>query len=323
MPKKRPIPTPPRNNILELGIKYYPLTVSIVILTIVYLVVTFATPVDQATLHRYHVSSGSVEVLLLTITLPYIVIWYMALIGYLRLRDYTQAIKDTKDGAALGRISMGILWLTLWLPVAAVVSALTSYYYHKHPAATAQMVWLNNYAGILLLFPAFWFCYDGSRKLVRLVRQPERMLLVGAVAYIIFAVLYTFLTLHDSSRRVPSHGVTVASYYLQDWLIVTTIIIPRLVEWLLGFQAAYNLYVYQTKVKGTIYKEALSRLSVGLSSIVVIIIILRCLQSLSGQLNKESLGILLLLIYVLLILIAVGYALIARGAKNLKRIESL
>lgn len=323
MSRKRPAPKVVKSSIFALLARYYPLTIAFMLLTVAYLVVTFATPVDQATLHRYRISTGNVSVLLITIALPYIIIWYMALIGYVRLRDYSQAIKGTKDGAALYQVSRGILWLALWLPVAAVVGAVTSYAYHKHPAATAHMVWINNYVNLALLFPAFWYCYQGSKQLIKLVRQPERMLLGGVIAYTVFAVLYTFLTLHDSSRQVPQHGVSVATYYLHDWLIVVTIIIPRLVEWLFGLQAAYNLYVYQTKVKGTIYKEALYSLSTGLSGIVIIIIILRCLQSLSGQLNKQSLGILLLIIYVLLGLIAAGYAMIARGAKSLKRIESL
>jgi hypothetical protein len=327
LPTKRPPVQPklvsPRSNVLTLAYRYYPVILAFVVLTAVYLVLTFTTPVDQATLHKYHISSGGLTAVLLTVALPYIVIWFVALLGYLSLRDYTYSIRRSKDGAAFHEIARGVLWLTLWLPLSAVVSALTGYYYHRHPGATAHMVQLSAYANLLLLLPAFWFTYSGSRRLIKLVRQPERIVFGAVCAYAAFAALYTFLTLHDSSRHLPAHGVPIATYYMPDWLIVTTVIIPRLLEWLLGFQAAYNIYVYRNKVKGEIYKQSLTNLARGLASTVTIVIILRCVQSLSTQLNHKSLGFLLLVIYILLILIAISYTLIMRGARALKRIESL
>jgi len=319
----QPKPVSPRISALALGYKYYPVTVVIILLTVAYLLATFATPVDQATLHKYHISSGGLNAVLLTVALPYIIIWYVALFGWFRLRDYTVSIRQTKDGAAFHQISQGVLWLTLWLPVSAVISAVTGYYYHQHPAATAHLVQLNTYCNILILLPAFVFTYLGSRQLLKLVRQPERIVIWGACAYIAFAVLYTFLTLHDSSRRLPTRGVPIATYYLRDWLIVMTVIIPRLLEWMFGFQAAYNILVYRNKVQGVIYKHALTNLARGLASTVTIVIILRCIQSLSTQLNNKSLGFLLVLIYILLILIAIGYGFIMRGARELKRIENI
>jgi uncharacterized membrane protein len=326
LPTKRsvqPKPVSPQASLLALVYKYYPVTLAVVALTAIYLVATFATPVDKATLNKYHISSGNLTALLLTIALPYIIIWYVALLGWLSLRDYTQSIKRSRDGAAFHEISRGVLWLTLWLPVSAVVSAVTGYYYHKHPAATAHMVQITTYVNIVMLLPGFLLAYTGSRQLLKLVRQPETISWRAICTFIIFSVLYTFLTLHDSSRRLPVHGVSTATYYLRDWLIVTTIIIPRLLEWLFGFQAAYNIYVYRQKVGGEIYKQALNNLARGLAGTVGIVIILRCIQSLSSQLNNRSLGFLLLVIYLLLILMAISYGLIMRGARSLKRIESI
>jgi len=314
---------PTYNRAVALLAKYYPIAGLYVVFSGLYLWLSLITPADQETLRKYHISKGGLTVLILTIALPYIIIWFVALIGLLGLRDYAQAIKKSRDGAAFNVVSQGIFWLTLWLPLSAILGALTTYIYQKAPSTTAHMVQINNYGNILLLLPAFWLCYVGTGQLIRLIRQPERTPLIMVFAFVAFAALYTFLTLHDTSRRLPAHGVQVASYYLPDWLIVTTIVIPRLLEWFLGFQAAYNLYLYRTKVKGKIYKRALTGLAAGLAAVVTMIAILRCLQSLSTQLGQQSLNMLLLIIYLLLILIAVGYGLISRGARDLKRIESL
>ena len=145
----------------------------------------------------------------------------------------------------------------------------------------------------------------------------------GVLSYIIFAALYCFLVFHDPTRSVPSRTVAVASYYEPDWLLTLTIIIPRLLMWYLGFRAVYNILVFRDKVKGALYKSALNSLARGLIGVVITVIILRTTQSLAATLSTISIGLILVIIYALLIIIAVSYGLIARGAKNLQKLEDL
>ena len=88
-------------------------------------------------------------------------------------------------------------------------------------------------------------------------------------------------------------------------------------------QAAYNLYLYRKGVKGPIYKKALNDLASGLSWIIITVIVLRCFESISSELTQLSLGLILLVIYVLLVFISGGYVLISRGAKKLQMIEEV
>lgn len=304
--------------------RYKRLTGIFTTLSIIYIAATVLTPQDKAALAKYHVSGGQVTGLVLTIALPYLIIWFIALVGYLRLRSYSQSISDSKDGRAFQLISRGVLLLALWLPLSAVIGALTTWYTRLHPSATPEMVTINNFANIIILFVAFLIINQSSKHLLSLVKKSEAALpQLHMVLFICFSALYVFMVLHDPARQFPTATVHQASYYLPDWLTVTTLVIPRLIMWFLGIQAVHNIYVYRNKVKGAIYKEALDSLARGIGWVVVSVIILRCFQSLSSQWDKLSLAVLLLVIYGLLVFISVGYVLIAKGARNLQRIEEI
>lgn len=300
------------------------LTLLFVAFSVIYFIQTILQPKDPSDLEKYDLTSGQLTALLATIILPYLIIWFIALGGYVNLRSYTSSILKAKDGSALSTIARGLLILALWMPVSAIFGTQATIYYQAHPEATPTLVILNNYLNILLLFAAFFYIHRGTEKLIGVVKKtsvalPQWFLL----GYIALSALYIFLVMHDPARQHPSGSVEVASYYLPDWLIVTTIVIPRLITWFLGAQAVYNIVVYCLRVKGKIYKEALYDLAKGIGWVVVAIILLRCFQSLSTQLNELGLGLILLIIYALLVAVSTGYIFIARGARNLKQIEDL
>lgn len=304
--------------------KYKMLSALFVTFSLIYLLHGILIPPDKAILEKYDVSAGQMVGLLLTITIPYVVIWFVALVGYLRFRHYTQSIKGSKDGAAFTIICKGLLLFTLWLPLSALTGTLTDHYADLHPSATANMVRLDNYVNLLLLLPAFLLVNQGAKKLLAIIRQSANLFpQKGVILFIIFASLYVFLVLQDPARQLPTESVKTAAYYTPDWVTLTTMIIPRLIMWFLGAQTVYYIYSYAKRVKGSLYKDALNTLGRGLGAVVVAVIALRCFQSLSTQVAYLNLGLLLLVVYALLGIIASGYILILKGAKKLQRIEEL
>lgn len=304
--------------------RYKKVTALLVAFSAIYLVQAVWTQPDKATLIKYHITAGQEVALVLTIAIPYIVIWVIAVVGYLRVRSYAESIGDSKDGLAFAGIARGLAWLAFWLPVSAVLASFTTDFYTAHPASTVAMIRLTDYLNLLILLPAFLITYTGTRKLLPLIKKstislPLRLM----VAYICFAVLYTFLVFHDPARQLPTKSTTVAAYYLPDWLIVTTFVIPRLIMWFMGVQAVYTMYLYRHKVKGTLYKSALNNLARGVGGMVVGSIVLRCAQSLSSPLSGLGLAWLLLIIYALLVILSIGYVLIAKGAGSLQQLEEL
>ncbi|HSX43684.1 MAG TPA: hypothetical protein VLE69_00065, partial [Candidatus Saccharimonadales bacterium] len=66
-----------------------------------------------------------------------------------------------------------------------------------------------------------------------------------------------------------------------------------------------------------------TRLALGLGVVVGFLMVLRYLVALTTTLDNLALKYLLLVVYLLLIFIAIGYGLIASGAKRLKKIEEV
>lgn len=309
-------------DIGRLLLRYKKITALFAVLAAIYLIQGLLAPIKPGTLEKYHITSLQLHELVLTIAIPYIVIWVIALVGYLRLREYTESLGNGKDGDGFRLITKGVFWFTLWLPLATLITAIGEAAYRNHVGLTPVTIRLETYANSIILAPAFIYVYEGSKKLASMIKnRPANPSLALTLAAITFAVLYTFMTLHDSARRIPPDSVTPASYYMSDWLIILTVVIPRLLLWYLGAQAVYNLLLYRRKVAGVIYKKALKLLASGLGSLVVTIIILRSLQSLNRPLSELNLVALLLVYYLLLLEMGVSYVFIAKGAKQLQGIE--
>jgi hypothetical protein len=292
------------------------------LLAAVYLWGSLTNEPDQATLDKYNISSNQLHLLVLTIAIPYIIIWAIGLVGYLRLRSYTKFLGKGKDGVGFRTVARGVFLFTLWLPVSTLLASLASRYYGNHPATTEELTWLVNYVNLLILLPAFFLINQGAEYLVRTTKAKwVGMSRFQIIAFTWVMAIYVFVTFQDSARNVPASAGDAATYYMPDWVILLTIILPRIFMWFLGLSAAASIILYGREVKGTIYKIALRYVALGIAGVVIASIVLTMVQSLTAALNDLSLAILLLLIYLLLIVIGVGYVLIAKGTKQLQKIE--
>jgi uncharacterized membrane protein len=308
----------------KLLLRYPKLTALFAFFSVAYIAVTLRSVPTQDALNKYHVTSTQLHQISLTIVLPYILIWTIGLIGYLRLRTYVRALGDSEDGRAWGQICNGVLLLVLWLPLNVLLAGVAEEFYRNHPESTANSIRGLNYFNTIIMLAAFYLVYVGSKKLVEVAKVKAHGLTQRQSAlFIVFSVLYVFIALSDTSRQV-SHGASnIATYYLPDWLTVITILIPRILTWFIGLAAVANIMLYRKKVKGTIYKEGLSHIAHGLYLVIGGIVALRTIQSLSSVIGDWSLGLLLLLIYVLLAVLGAGYVLVSRGTKRLLKIEEL
>lgn len=305
--------------------KYKSILLVFVSLTVIYIWQTLATVPDPAALEKYNLTSGQAHLLGLTVALPYIVIWYVALYGYIKFKDYSISIIKTPEGKSLSKIGDGLLTLAIWLPVAAIVPALARDLYTRNTSLTAGLVIASNYINLLIVLYALYNIHKGSAALAKTVKERIKSNLNNTLfaLYVIFSGAYVYLTLANPARRVPTTDVPVAAYYLPDILLVLTIVIPYLVIWYFGMNAVQNINVYKKSVKGVIYKESLRYLSNGLRFVVVSLITLKYLDSMSTVFSKATLNVVLAILYGLVIFIALGYIMIALGAKRLQKIENV
>ncbi len=149
-------------------------------------------------------------------------------------------------------------------------------------------------------------------------RKEQLVLLV----FIITAGFFAYFSLTNPARQFPSGMGGRAAFYLPDWLLVLTIVVPYIYMLFCGFRTAYNIHIYCTKVAGVLYRRSLNMLAYGIALTSTGVMAIRFMSSISSWLdNTAKLRMVLAVAYALLIVVGIGYFLIAAGTKKLQKIE--
>ena len=312
-----------KRNIASMIYDHYRLLLMFAVLGAVYCYVLFTIPIDRVIASKYHLGIGWSVVFAVAVYVPFMLVWLVALVGYVRLREYAQSIKGDQDGAAFNYITGGICIITIWLPISALLSALAVFGYRHNASLAPDVMRTMTYLNILALLVAYLLVYRGSQRLLRLIGMTAQAPVAAVLVYVVFAALYTFVVFKDPTRTTATHHVKIAAYYLSDRLILLTVVLPRLISWYIGLQAAYNLYIYRLRAAGKIYREALSGLVVGIVGVITLSALFRSLQAIAMVVSHLNAIILVVGVYVLLAATAWGYVYIARGADRMKLLENL
>jgi len=292
-------------------------------LSVIYLLEALFISSDASARSKFNLSATEVKLLSLTVTLPIIFIWMLGCYAYIKFRSYVDTIAKDKDGRVFRIISYGLLALFLWLPISSVFSNMATYLYRTNPSWTAPLVITNNYINLALVLVGFALIYKGAYKLINLKesRNISGWKYITLLPLVFISALFTFLTLNNPVRQFPSADVPTAAYYLPDWLLIITIIIPYVLVFYLGFFSILYIYMYRKNVRGIIYKNALDYFAKGLLCIVLSIIVIRYLAALTTLFDNSTLKIILLIIYLLILLLLCGFILLVKSVKKLKAIE--
>jgi hypothetical protein len=270
-----------------------------------------------ATLLQYHVSVTGLRLIYITIIVLLAGIWFAGLYGYQKLQTYARLIQGENDGKQVARLTRGVLILALWLPVTSVVGAILNYFAMRHlgflPAATI----INHYVG--LLFPLFGLVFIGlgARGLNELVKQRPGYLTMNILAVVLIYIGLTYL------RLVATTPARASVYHMSLWWVTITLVAPYVYMWYVGLLATYEIYRYRQVAPGTVYRKSWLFLSVGIGWLLLLSIGTQYLTTLTARLNRLSIYGVLAIVYALLLLLAVGFVLIAAGARKLQKIEEV
>jgi hypothetical protein len=287
-----------------------------VVFVTTYLLLTLLPAPDPATLTKYHLGSTRLRLLDLTLVIPIILIWLAAFYGYVKMQTYTRLIGTQKDGQAIAWLTKGLLVLAVGLPLNSIVSSTLTLIARSEPGFTNAAAILNNYLGMLYPLLAFVCISFGARALNDLNRSKLSLLSLYSVTLLTIVLGVGFCDL-----IARAHANIRTTYHLTYSLVMFTFAIPCMFMWFLGFMAGTELFQYSRKVAGIVYRHAWSRLATGLVVIIVTDIAIQYLSTLSAWTTALSLGGILLLLYVLLLALAIGYIVVALGAKKLTKIE--
>lgn len=288
----------------------------------IYSGVTMLLPSDPSAIERYDVSELQLRLLSLSVALPLIMIWLVALYGIIRFRTYALLVKESGEGQSLRNIANGLTVLGFSLPIVSLVSRGLGYLSDNNSNLVPAAEIIKNYVGVVFALIAFYLLAKGARRLITTLKASKQVGLLPPYlvpAVILFSSLFTWLVV----SRPFGNEDDINFYYLPNWLLILTLAVPYLFAWYFGVVSFYYLHHYQKKVKGLVYKQAFNRLAKGIAIIVFTSVFVQTLVTLSSQLNRLDLTPILGLVYLLIILYAVGYGFVARGAKKLKYIEEV
>ncbi len=288
------------------------------VLMAVYIILAFSLPTDPQVLARYNIDQDRARLLNLTVVGPLSLIYFAALYGFVRVKEYAKSIQETKEGPHFNNVANGLAVLGFSLPINSIMSSMVSYTRHAHPELMAEISITRQYLTLVLAGIAIVLLDRGARGLLgTLKRIPKETLsnykIILAVS---LSSIYTWLLVTQSQDPAAE-----LAHYLPIGILIATVAIPYVLIWYLGAGAAIRLYTYQINVKGVIYKRAVGLLAKGVAVIVLISVFLQFFYTIAGLLNRLNLSPLLAVIYFLIALYLIGYGLVARGAKTLKHME--
>lgn len=292
-----------------------------VFLVVGYLLLTFLLPPSQESLARYQISPGTLRLLQVSVALPLIAIWAAGAYGFSRLRDYAQLIGGAKEAKSVEYIAGGLMILALGQPLQSTAAAGLRYLARSNPSLETLTVVSINYLHLVIALSAFLCINYGVRRLVDLkkIRVPALAVHLHIVAFTALSMSYTYFVLRYG---FPDGGVS-ESYRLPLWVVLITLVLPYVYTWSIGLYAAYLMYLYNSKLKGVIYRRGWLLISLGLTAIIATSFFLQYLMTLADQINRLSIAATLVLVYGLLIVMAAGYLLVAFGARRLQKIEEV
>ena len=301
--------------------KYY---IWFVVLSIINIALIFIIPPDKSSLAKYNLTVNNAKLISLTVFIPLIFIWFAAFYGFIQFMQYAELIKKAKEGKALAIVARGLMYLAIGQPLLSIIQSLLNYWASLQPHWIAASVIINNYAALAVVLLAFYVIHQGASHLITVLKKELRYTPRERLMFVTFAVVsifYCYVTLANPARQFPTPGIARAAYYLPDWLLVVSIVIPYLFVWFFGLRAAFYLRLYRRRIGGILYKQAIGYLSLGIVGVILSSMGIRFLTSLTTLLNSLTIKILLAVVYLLVVAISVGFILIAIGARKLKRIE--
>lgn len=269
--------------------------------------------------NNYHLNDITFYLVQLSVILPLLLIWLTAIYGAANFKNYARMIKDSPDGQALNLVTNGLILLVISFIFQALLGVLP-----RFAVGTAWLypvVFLRNHLPMVLaLLSSIYICI-GSYRLATLVKGQSyrRGLVIALGLYVIAAgwmtqFFYTHIG-HSIANGVPNFALP------GQWPFYA-IALPYLLAWLLGVITVVNIATYIRNVRGAIYRAALRYLAAGLLSVITFATALQMLTFTNSAVLKLNFSAILSLVYLILVLYAAGFSLVAAGARKLVRIEA-
>lgn len=267
------------------------------------------------------VSPGALNLVRLTIIILVLGIMLFAARGATAFKSYATMVAGSKEGEAINLIANGLLLTLSYFLISTVFSALLPFY-TSSPGYKALVV-IRDHIPVAISLASYYLLYRGSDQL-RQVAKFETWTRGAAIAMVAFIVFAYAFVLEFTRFQAPPITATSASAMtvLPQNILLFSLVLPFLLAWFLGILATINIFKFSLSVKGKLYRLALKDLIKGLWFVIVLSMLIQLLTLSDKYILSLKAPALLGLIYILLILYALGFVFIRDGAKRLSRLEA-
>lgn len=298
-------------------IKSTPITWFAVLLVITCLL-AILVPANPTSLHALQISEAVYRLVMLTLMIPYAIIWFAAFYGYDQLAKYSRSLIFTGEGKAFQKVARGLGVLAWGLIMQVLLSIILNAISLNRPGFDGIRAAIDEYFSLAIALVTFVFIENGTYELVQLVRAHHSHTVLRWI--VILGALIGALFQHV---MLQNQAAGRNQYHLSVYPLIFTIIVPYVFTWITAIISVYELNLYATRVKGLLYKRALQFLANGLSIVILLSVAVQFIDAATAPGSSSSLATILLFDYLLLAAVACGFVLVALGAKRLKRIEEV
>jgi hypothetical protein len=296
--------------------------IGIIVLWLIYAALTIMASDTQA-VSRYRLSHEEANLLRITVVLPFLFIWTSAVFAAAKFSHYTRLVAQSPEEKSFKNVTVGLWLLLAVLIVPQFISRIFAF--NPDPQEGQKSVTIiTNYVSIALYLAAFWHIFKASLSLKDMLEDGNQVKTRNVVVLALITILslaYIAFVFNNEFRQASSDPLVRPTYFLPDILIFSTIIIPHIIIWALGSLAISNMYFFAKRTSGVVYRKVFSYVSHGLALIILLSMALQLVSQAGAFFGRAGLGIILIVVYLILIAIAAGYLLIAKGARKLTQIE--
>lgn len=266
-----------------------------------------------------HQSKELLFVINLTIAIPEIAIWSVALISAQKVKQYALTIKASKDGEAFVYLADALLLVAIYIILICTATSIISLFNKTSNLDT--IILLENYFPLFIGLASSVLLLFSGREFTKIVpiKVPRFKIILMAILFIAVTALFAWHFYSINPNNMPKNGTP--KFVSPRGTLMLAYVLPQIVIWAIGLLACFGIANYSFFVRGAIYKKLLSNLYKGVLIVFVCIFLAQLFILSSVSLNKFSFG--LILIYGLLILGGLGFTLIYKGASLLTKLEKI
>ncbi len=306
------------NKIIQNKIFFYSM---IAILIALYAYLTLCAPISRTTPPQFQLTTIYSIILKISFTALVGLTWFFGALAIRRGFVFAGKIKEEGFRKFLFDLSLGLSILVFGYMLATFVGQIRSY--NPDNLMVIRMVTIAvNYIYVLTQFFGFYFLYKGVSfyKTQQKIDAHSKNIVVGIVITLIIGSLWVWLIFTNTTRQVSTVMNINPSFFINDFLIVFTIIIPTLFGWFFGIMASLGLADLSIESPNIYFQKAFSKLVSGVWLLILSFVVLFGILSISVQrlLNLGLAGVLVIVyVFILIILWAYGYT--ALSLKNLEK----